>query len=184
MINSLLIAIGLNFDTLSVSIVEGSQYKNPTVEKSLKIGLIFGTVQALFSLIGVYLGLWLKSFLINIDHWVAFFLLVAVGLKLIKEADGSNNLLNKNKSRIKLFFLLAVATSIDALTIGITFVFINASLLFNVFTIFVITFFTAFIGFSQGKVLKKAFKGKTKIIGGLMLICIGVKILLQHLFYQ
>jgi len=176
MITSILIALGLNFDTLSVSIVEGASSDKITIKKAFAVGLIFGFCQAFMALIGSFLGLGFKSLIINIDHWIAFLLLVVIGIKLIiesktKKENGGN------------LILLAVATSIDSLVVGITLAFMKSTIMTTVLLIGIITFLVSFIGYICGKQLRKTFKDKTKIIGGSILILIGIKILIEHLFF-
>ncbi|MCX6730928.1 MAG: manganese efflux pump [Candidatus Roizmanbacteria bacterium] len=184
MITSFLIAIGLNFDTFSVSIVEGSQFVKPSLKDACKVGALFGIGQAGMALLGVILGLGFKLIITNIDHWIAFLLLSFIGGKLIHESWNKDEC-DQRKIAINLRTLtpLVIATSIDAATVGITLAFIDNSIISTIITIGVVTFYVAFIGFYQGNKLRKYCKNNVKIIGGLILICIGIKILIQHLFF-
>lgn len=182
MLTSILIALSLNLDTFSVAIIEGAQVNNPTLKQSLKVGLFFGTGQALMTLLGALLGIGFKTVIANIDHWVAFFLLSLVGGKMIYDIKVKKEKTKRtNNLDVKSLILPAIATSIDALVIGITFAFLKQSILLNVFIIGVISFVAAFIGFYIGEELRMIFKNKIKIIGGLILIIIGVKILIEHM---
>jgi putative Mn2+ efflux pump MntP len=184
MIISILIAIGLNFDTFSVAVVEGSQALKISVRDSLKVGILFGLGQALMALIGVFFGLGFKFFIVNVDHWLAFILLSFVGGKLIGEAQRNEDCVKQNSVlNFKNLFLLTVATSIDAVVVGITLVFINNQIISTVIIIGIITFFVSLTGYYFGKEFRKICKSRTKMMGGLILIIIGVKILIQHLFF-
>lgn len=184
MVTSILIAISLNFDTFSVAIVEGSQVIKTSIKNSLKVGLFFGIGQAFMTLLGAFLGLGFKLFIVNIDHWIAFTLLSFVGGKLINESKQKiSNKKLKNTLNINLLLPLVVATSIDAVAVGITLAFINDSIITTIVLIGVITFFASFIGYHYGKEFGKFCKSKVKIVGGLILIVIGIKILVQHVFF-
>ncbi|MDO8610525.1 MAG: manganese efflux pump MntP family protein [bacterium] len=184
MFTSILIAIGLNFDTFSVAIVEGSQTLKSSTKNSFKVGLFFGIGQAFMALIGVFLGLGFKLIITNIDHWIAFVLLCFVGGKLIYDSIKQNNCIKLKKSiNLVSLFSLVVATSIDAVSVGITFAFMNESIATTILLIGVITFVVSFFGYYFGKGFEKFCKSKIKIIGGLILMFIGFKILIQHLFF-
>lgn len=183
MITSILIALGLNFDTFSVSIVEGANSKKITIKNAFIVGLLFGFGQAFMALLGSFLGLGFKSLIINIDHWIAFILLVIIGIKLIIESKTKEDKGKKSDFlNFQSFLLLAIATSIDSLIIGITLAFIKNTIITTVLLIGIITFFVSFIGYYFGEQLKKVCKNNTKIIGGLILIFLGIKILIQHLY--
>lgn len=184
MIIPFLIAIGLNFDTFSVAIVEGSQAPKQSIKNSMKVGVFFGIGQAAMALLGVFLGLGFKLLITNIDHWVAFILLSIIGGKLMYESNKKEDCTNKT-TEINLHSLLplVIATSIDAVAVGITLAFINNSLTLTVALIGGITFLVSFIGYYCGKEFKKLCKTQVKTIGGIILILIGLKILIQHLFF-
>lgn len=182
MITSILIALGLNFDTFSVSIVEGANSNKITVRNALMVGLLFGFSQALMALLGSFLGLRFKSLIVNIDHWIAFILLAIIGTKLIIESrikeddDKKIDVINFHS-----ILLLGVATSIDSLIVGITLALIKNTIATTVLLIGMITFIISFFGYFFGRQFKKICKNNTKIIGGLILIFLGIKILIQHL---
>lgn len=184
MVTSILIALGLNFDTFSVSIVEGANSKKITIKNALTIGLLFGFGQAIMAFIGSFLGLGFKSLIINIDHWIAFLLLAIIGVKLIIESTNKEKQCEKSITlNLQFLSLLMVATSIDSLIVGITLAFIKNTVITTVLLIGIITFIVLFIGYYCGKKLKKICKNNTKVIGGLILIFIGIKILIQHLYF-
>lgn len=184
MITSILIALGLNFDTFSVSIIEGANAKKITIKNALVVGLLFGFCQAFMALVGSFLGLGFKSLIINIDHWISFILLVIIGIKLIIESKEKEDKGKKYKTlNFQSLLLLAVATSIDSLIVGITLAFIKNAIVTTVLLIGIITFSVSFTGYYSGEQLKKICKKNTKIIGGLILIFLGIRILIQHLYF-
>ncbi|MBM3284032.1 hypothetical protein FJY90_07385 [Candidatus Gottesmanbacteria bacterium] len=180
MLSSLLIALSLNFDTFSVAVVEGAQANNPTLRLSIKIGLFFGLGQALMAIFGAIFGLGFKTIISNIDHWIAFILLSMVGGKMIYEIEKTGK--TTNILCTQALIGLVIATSIDALIVGITFTFIKQPIILSVCIIGLVSFLTAFLGFYFGEKLRLIFKNKIKIIGGIILITLGIKILIQHLF--
>lgn len=186
MLVPLFIAFSLNFDTFSVSVVEGAQsvYK-PTIIKSLKVAFIFAIVQALCAYLGSLLGMGFKSYIVNTDHWIAFVLLLVIGVKMVRDSLQKENYKSKIHSLTNLnaLVLLAVATSIDALIVGITIAFMKESAISYIASIGVITFIVSYFGYYLGRILKKICGNHVKAIGGIMLIIIGIKILIQHLFF-
>lgn len=178
-----LIALSLNFDTFSVSVVEGAQARKAVLTESLKVAAVFGFVQGLFALVGALLGVGFRGFIASTDHWVAFILLSAIGAKMMKESFQKTSC----ESQLRHFdfrsiLFLAVATSIDAFIVGITLAFLKDSTMIYVFVIGLITFGASLIGYHCGKAFKKICGSEIKIIGGLILIAIGIKTLIQHLF--
>jgi putative Mn2+ efflux pump MntP len=184
MIIPILIALSLNFDTFSVTVVEGAQAVRPSIKNALKVSVIFGLAQALFALSGALLGLGFKSLIANTDHWVAFILLLVIGTKLIKESFQKEKCESKlRRLNFRALFFLAVATSIDALIVGITFAFLKDSVTSYILVIGLVTLVVSFIGYRSGRALKKICGSKARMIGGLILIAIGVKTLIQHLYF-
>ena len=182
-INIVLIGLGLSMDAFAVSVGNGINIKAKKFKNALKAGVFFGVFQAFMPLIGWSVGINLKSFISSFDHWVAFGLLVLIGLKMIHESSKLNWDKNRiNFSSIKVLFILAIATSIDALIIGVGFAFINIPIFMAVIIIGIITFTLSFIGIFMGNRFGVVFGKKAEIIGGMILILIGTKILLQHLF--
>ena len=180
-IELLLLSVGLGMDAFAVSVCKGISMKKMDWKKAIIIGLYFGGFQALMPVIGYFLGSAFESLITNIDHWIAFILLGNIGGKMIKDsfADESDNC-NDDVS-FKTMFVLAVATSIDALAIGITFAFLNVNLILAVALIGVITFILAVIGTKIGNRFGDKYQNKAELVGGIILVLLGIKILLEHL---
>ena len=180
-IELLLLSVGLGMDAFAVSVCKGISMKKMNWKKAIIIGLYFGGFQALMPVIGYFLGSAFESLITNIDHWIAFILLGTIGGKMIKDsfADESDNC-NDDVS-FKTMFVLAVATSIDALAIGITFAFLNVNLILAVALIGVITFILAVIGTKIGNRFGDKYQNKAELVGGIILVLLGIKILLEHL---
>jgi putative Mn2+ efflux pump MntP len=179
----LLIAIGLAMDCLAVSVSSGCAIRSLHIGHALQIAFFFGFFQALMPVIGWLAGLTLRGFVMGVDHWTAFVLLGAIGLKMLYEAQKLDKE-KKERDPLNLYVLLmlSVATSIDALAVGITFAFMNVSILFVVSTIGVVTFVISLIGVFVGDCVGHLFEKKMEMIGGFILIGIGIKILIEHLF--
>jgi len=179
----LLIAVGLAMDSFSVSITSGLSLKSPRISDALKVGTFFGFFQAFMPLIGWLAALTLIDFISGFDHWAAFFLLMLVGCKMIHESVmGKNSGTRTNMLSWLVLLTLSVATSIDALAVGISFAFLKFSIIFSAVMIGVITFLLSFLGLYLGNQIGKMLGRKVEIIGGVILILIAVKILLEHLF--
>jgi putative Mn2+ efflux pump MntP len=182
LITIIVIALGLAMDAFAVSIVSGAAYKQLKIKHALRIALFFGGFQAVMPLIGYLAGLSIKTYIISYDHWVAFGLLSAVGGKMIYESfkikTAEENL---NPSNILILLVLSVATSIDALAIGITLSFLRVSLAAAVSIIGLVTFVLSYLGVFIGKRFGHFFENKIEAIGGLILIGLGLKILIEHL---
>jgi putative Mn2+ efflux pump MntP len=178
----LFIAIGLSMDAFAVSVVAGSVCRDLKVRHALRMALFFGGFQAVMPIIGFLAGLGLKSFISAYDHWIAFGLLVLVGGKMIYESlkigAAEKNL---DPSNLLVLLALSVATSIDALAIGITLSVLTTSILGAAGIIGLVTFALSYAGILIGKRFGHFFESKIEIIGGLILIAIGVKILVEHL---
>lgn len=181
-IDILVIGVGLSMDAFAVSICKGLAMKKMDIMKALVCSLYFGVFQALMPLIGFLLGSGFKNVVSSIDHWIAFVLLGIIGINMIKEAK-SCDVVNDSMD-VKTMLTLAVATSIDALAIGVTFAFLKVSIIPAVSIIGLITFVCCFIGVKLGSAFGEKLKSKAEIMGGVMLILIGTKILIEHLFFQ
>lgn len=181
-VDILVIGVGLSMDAFAVSICKGLAMKKMDIKKALVCSLYFGVFQALMPLIGFLLGSGFKNVVSSIDHWIAFVLLGIIGINMIKEAK-SCDVVNDSMD-VKTMLTLAVATSIDALAIGVTFAFLKVSIIPAVSIIGLITFACCFIGVKLGSVFGEKLKSKAEIMGGVMLILIGTKILIEHLFFQ
>ena len=181
-IEILLLGLSLSMDAFAVSICKGLSMKKINWKKAIIIGLYFGIFQALMPVIGYFLGSAFQSLVTNIDHWIAFVLLTLIGGNMIREAlsKEENNNCNDNVD-FKTMVILAIATSIDALAIGITFAFLNVNVPLAVTTIGITTFIISLIGVKLGNKFGSKYESKAGIAGGIVLILIGVKILLEHL---
>jgi len=176
------IAVGLSMDAFAVSICKGLSVRELKPKHALTVGVYFGGFQMLMPLIGFALGVRFQSFITSIDHWIAFVLLGIIGGNMIREA------LSKDEDQLdaslacKTMLLLAVATSIDALAVGITFAFLPGTRIVPaVALIGTITFAFSAAGIRLGSVVGLRFKRKAEFAGGGILILLGTKILLEHL---
>ena len=176
-----LVAVGLSMDAFAVSICKGLAMRKLTFKKAAVIGLWFGGFQAGMPLIGYFLGKQFESYITSIDHWIAFILLSLIGITMIREALSKEEEKADDSLAVKTMFLLAVATSIDALAVGVTFAFLQVSIAPAVSLIGITTFLLSVVGVKVGNVFGMKYKSKAEITGGVILIAIGLKILLEHL---
>ncbi|HOV10417.1 MAG TPA: manganese efflux pump MntP family protein [Bacteroidales bacterium] len=180
-IEIILIALGLAMDCFAVSITCSLGKNNISRPLAIKIAFFFGLFQALMPVAGWLLGLSFKDMISGADHWIAFGLLSAIGIKMIVEAfkAGENKELNIRKTMVLLS--LSVATSIDAMVIGISFALLKLNILLTLGTIGIVTFLVSLAGIYIGKKFTFISAKKAEIVGGLVLIGIGTKILIEHL---
>jgi len=182
LVTIIIIAVGLSMDAFAVSVVSGAACKQLKVRHTLRMAVFFGGFQAFMPLVGALAGLTVKGYIAGYDHWIAFALLVAVGGKMIYEsfklapAGGKFDL-----SNIFVLLVLSIATSIDALTVGVTLPLLKIPIATAAAIIGVVTFVLSALGVSIGKRTGHFFESKIEAIGGLALIGLGVKILLEHL---
>ena len=171
-------------DAFAVSITNGITIKHQRINNALKIGICFGSFQALMPLIGWLAGLHLRDFISGVDHWVAFGLLSLIGGKMIYESTKIGD--DKEIRSLNLFvlFLLSIATSIDALAVGLSFAFLKISIATPIIVIGIVTFMLSFLGVLVGNRLGHFFEKKMEIVGGLILVGIGIKILIDHLLWM
>lgn len=181
-IDILFIGLGLSMDAFAVSVCKGLAMKKMDVKKALVCSLYFGVFQALMPLIGFLLGSGFKNVVSSIDHWIAFVLLGIIGINMIKEAKSCETV--NDAMDVKTMLTLAVATSIDALAIGVTFAFLKVSIIPAITIIGVTTFVCCFVGVKLGSIFGEKLKTKAEIVGGTVLILMGAKILIEHLFFQ
>lgn len=181
LIELFLIAVGLSMDAFAVSVCKGLAMPKCTFKKAAIVGLWFGGFQALMPAIGYILGAQFQEAIASIDHWIAFVLLALIGGNMIHEALDNDEEEADASLDVKTMFLLAVATSIDALAIGITFAFLKVSIIPAVCFIGIVTFIISFAGVKIGNVFGARYKNKAEIVGGIILILLGLKILLEHL---
>lgn len=181
LIELFLIAVGLSMDAFAVSVCKGLAMPKCTFKKAAIVGLWFGGFQALMPAIGYILGAQFQEAIASIDHWIAFVLLALIGENMIHEALDNDEEEADASLDVKTMFLLAVATSIDALAIGITFAFLKVNIIPAVCFIGIVTFIISFAGVKIGNVFGARYKNKAEIVGGVILILLGLKILLEHL---
>ena len=181
LIELFLIAVGLSMDAFAVSVCKGLAMPKCTFKKAAIVGLWFGGFQALMPAIGYILGAQFQEAIASIDHWIAFVLLALIGGNMIHEALDNDEEEADASLDVKAMFLLAVATSIDALAIGITFAFLKVNIIPAVCFIGIVTFIISFAGVKIGNVFGARYKNKAEIVGGIILILLGLKILLEHL---
>ena len=182
LLTTIVIAIGLAMDAFAVSVVTGSTYKQLHIKHAFRMAAFFGGFQAIMPLFGWLAGLSVKEHIESYDHWIAFGLLLAVGAKMIYESFKIKKAEeNPDPSNILVLLALSVATSIDALAVGITLSLLASAIFTTVAIIGAITFVLSYLGVYIGKRFSHFFEIKIEIIGGLVLIAIGTKILFQHL---
>ena len=170
-------------DAFAVSVCKGLAMPKCTFKKAAIVGLWFGGFQALMPAIGYILGAQFQEAIASIDHWIAFVLLALIGGNMIHEALDNDEEEADASLDVKTMFLLAVATSIDALAIGITFAFLKVNIIPAVCFIGIVTFIISFAGVKIGNVFGARYKNKAEIVGWVILILLGVKILLEHLVF-
>lgn len=183
-IELLLIAIGLSMDAFAVSVCKGLAMKKVTVKELCIVGLWFGGFQALMPAIGHLLGSAFEKYITPIDHWVAFVLLVFIGANMIKEALSKDEEEADDSLGFRTMLIMAIATSIDALAVGITFAFLIETISYLIFAISAIgvtTFLLSALGVKIGNIFGVKYKSKAELAGGVILILLGIKILLEHL---
>lgn len=179
--NLFLIAVGLSMDAFAVSVCKGLAMEKAPLKKAAIAGIWFGGFQALMPLVGYLLGSQFEKYITSIDHWIAFILLGLIGGNMIKESFSKEEEETSSTMCFKEMFLLAVATSIDALAVGITFAFLQVNILPAVSLIGITTFVLSVIGVKVGNLFGSRYKSRSELAGGIILILIGIKILLEHL---
>jgi putative Mn2+ efflux pump MntP len=180
-----LIAIGLAMDAFAVSITLGLSVTKPTAKELIIPGIYFGVFQALMPAIGYFAGTYFAYKIQNADHWIAFVLLGIIGGKMIKESLSKKR--DKDKPaeytfRFTKMLALAIATSIDALAVGITFAFFKVHIFKTILITGTITLFISLCGVKIGSIFGTRFKSKAEFAGGAVLILIGIKILIEHIY--
>lgn len=182
-IELILLSVGLAMDAFAVAICKGLNMRRINYKNALILALFFGGFQALMPLIGWLLGKQFEQYITSVDHWIAFILLLIIGIQMIVEAFKKEDEKEEDADKLDLkeYFMLAVATSIDALAVGISLAFLNVSLVKSISFIGIITFVLSFAGVFIGNKFGVRFKKKAEIAGGVILILIALKILLEHL---
>ena len=177
-----ILAVGLSMDAFAVSVCKGLAMKRCSFQKAAVCGIWFGGFQALMPLIGYILGYQFKNYITSVDHWIAFILLAIIGGNMMKESFSKEEDENSDSLDVKTMFLLAVATSIDALAVGITFAFLpDTNVTAAVLFIGIVTFVLSAAGVKIGNLFGTKYKAKAEFAGGLILVLLGLKILLEHL---
>ena len=176
-----LISVGLAMDAFAVAVCKGINMKKLDLKFSTIIAVLFGSFQLLMAFLGWALGTQFENYITSFDHWIAFALLSFIGGKMIFECFKNDNSEEETTFNLKELILLSIATSIDALAIGITFSFLSVNISVAVLLIGFTAFALSFAGVIAGNKLKFKQANKTELIGGIILILIGVKILFEHL---
>lgn len=177
-IELLILAVGLSMDAFAVSVCKGLSLGDIKVKHMCIAGVWFGGFQALMPLIGYFLGSFFAEMITKCAHWIAFVLLAFIGGNMIKEALGEDEEVDSNMGA-KTMLPLAVATSMDALAVGVTFAFLQVAIVPAVSFIGVITFFCSAIGVKIGSIFGSKYRSKAEFAGGIILILIGIKIVLS-----
>lgn len=176
------IAVGLSMDAFAVSVCKGLATKEVKAKHFLIVGLWFGGFQALMPTLGYLLGAAFQQYITKLDHWIAFILLALIGGNMIRESFSKEEEPANGSFAFKIMFLMAVATSIDALAVGITFALLpDVNIVAAVSFIGITTFVLSGVGLKIGNVFGARYKSKAEFAGGLILVLMGVKILLEHL---
>ena len=176
-----ILAVGLSMDAFAVAICKGLAMKKMSWKNAVIVGLWFGGFQALMPAIGYFLGVQFADKITSIDHWIAFVLLALIGGNMVREALSKEEEEASASMDVKTMFIMAVATSIDALAVGITFAFLDQNMPVAVSLIGVTTFLLSMAGVKIGSVFGAKYKAKAEFAGGVILILLGLKILLEHL---
>ncbi len=182
-ISIILIAIGLSMDSFAVSVTNGLTIKNMTTKKVLLISFSLAIFQALMPLLGWFAGIGVEKYIKEIDHWIAFLLLGFIGIKMIYEGITKKESLKEQELKTITLIGQSLATSIDALVVGISFAFLNFSITIPVIVIGLVTFGFSLLGLYLGKYFGKKLGSSVEIFGGIVLFGIGFKILIEHLYF-
>ena len=175
-----LTGFALSMDAFAVSVTKGMTLKKINLSIATKIAFLFGLFQGVMPFIGWLFGMNFELYIRSIDHWIAVFLLSFLGIKMIIEAIKNDNSDDSTYLDNKELIILSIATSIDALAVGVTFAFLNIDIIPICVSIGVITFLVCFIGVLIGKKIGSVFKNYAKIVGGIILVLIGLNILNEH----
>lgn len=175
------LAVGLSMDAFAVSVCKGLSASRLSVKHMAAAGCWFGGFQALMPVIGYLLGAQFKEKITSIDHWIAFILLGFIGINMIRESMDKEEVCPNEAIDPRTMFPLAVATSIDALAVGVTFAFLNVNIFAAAGFIGVTTFVLSAAGVKVGNIFGTRYKSRAELAGGLILVLLGIKILLEHL---
>ena len=178
-----IIAVSLAMDAFAVSIATGTTYKNFSLYHAVRMALFFAVFQGVMPLFGHWLGAGFEAYIVDFDHWIAFLLLGGIGCKMIHDAKKHTKEEHPNPAGLWILLTLSVATSIDALAVGVTLSLVTNYIYAAVIAIGIITFLLSLIGCKAGQKVGHIFENKIEIMAGLVLIGIGIKILVQHLLH-
>ena len=183
-VSLLLVAVALSMDAFAVAVTSGIVDQHITPQKVTRLALFFGFFQFLMPLLGWALGSAVSEYIAAVDHWLAFLLLSFIGIRMVREACRKENpdKAPVNPFTYKNLLYMAVATSIDALAVGISFALTGERILYSCVVIGIVTFSLSVVGVLMGKRVGALFQKRAEVLGGLILVGIGVKILLEHLF--
>jgi len=181
----MLIAFGLSFDTFAVSVSSGLILRKINFFNAMKIAFVLAFFQGLMPMIGWLIGSGVKKYMMAYDHWIAFVLLTVLGAKMVYESFRSSDERNPvNPMRLTIMVSMAIATSIDALIVGLSFAFFELNIYITIFLIGAVTFLVSMLGILFGKKAGAHLGQRMEVLGGLILIAIGLKILIEHLFFS
>jgi len=183
-ISIILIAIALSMDSFAVSVINGLTITDLNVKRVLTISFFLSIFQAIMPLIGWFVGIGIRKYIEELDHWIAFLLLSYIGVKMIYEGLKKNDIVKDSELKILTLIGQSFATSIDAFAVGISFALLNLSIVTPVLIIGIITFGFSLIGLQLGKYFGKRIGKSVEILGGILLVGIGFKILIEHLYFQ
>lgn len=175
-----IIAVGLSMDAFAVSVCKGLSVQKVKPKHYLIVAAYFGGFQALMPLLGYLLGVRFEAMVANVDHWIAFVLLGLIGANMVRESMAGEEKLDDSFT-VSTMLILAVATSIDALAIGVTFAFLGVNIVEAIILIGITTGIISGVGLKIGNVFGSRYKSKAEMAGGIVLILMGIKILVQHL---
>lgn len=179
-----IIAIGLSMDAFAVAIAKGLSVRAVTLRHLLCVGGWFGGFQALMPLMGFYLGVTFSKFVSNVDHWIAFLLLGLIGVNMIRESASCEKVVPDPDFSVRTMFLMAVATSIDALAVGVSFAVLSVDIWSAITIIGITTFVLSIVGLKIGNIFGCHYRSKAEFVGGFILLLLGIKILVEHTILQ
>jgi len=180
----LAMAVGLSLDAFAVAMASGSVIPRVRKRDAFKIAIFFGGFQAIMPLIGWLAGIGIRTYISNLDHWIAFILLAAVGIKMIHESFMVKKANTNNPLAIPVLLLLSVATSIDAFAVGVTLSLLHAGIIVTILIIGATTFILTFLGVFAGNRARVLLESRMELASGIILMLIGFKILADHLFVR
>ena len=181
-IELLLISVGLAMDAFAVSVGKGMTLKSVRPRHALTAGLWFGVFQGLMPLIGYFVGQSFAEYVVSVDHWIAFGLLTLIGVNMIREAMSGEEEEVDGSFGVRTMLVMAIATSIDALAVGISMAFLNVDIWFSAAVICVVTLLISAAGVYLGSAFGTRLGSKAGIVGGVILIAIGIKIVVEHVW--